>query len=178
MTAVSTYPYWHYFDAFPPGQLNAVYRGNGIPLPWGNMRLVNDPCQHWAVFRMLNSRSPGPSAQISLLDVGREPHIYCCESLRIEDLAGEQVVLCAGIDVNPALEAQGHDAAAIAGELRRGCIRKAGSTPIGPRHRKPLLEVAELLNIEWLSRGVEAPAQLICPRSGTCPREPKCNADA
>ncbi|PKH98901.1 DUF3612 domain-containing protein, partial [Shewanella sp. 11B5] len=39
MTVVSPYPHWHYFDAYAPGKLKAVYRGNGIPLPWGNMRL-------------------------------------------------------------------------------------------------------------------------------------------
>ncbi len=37
MTAVSPYSHWHYFDAYTPGKLKAVYRGNGIPLPWGNM---------------------------------------------------------------------------------------------------------------------------------------------
>jgi len=63
MSSVSPYPYWHYFDAYPPGNLRAVYRGNGIPLPWGNMTLVSDPCQHWAVFRMLNTRSNRPSAR-------------------------------------------------------------------------------------------------------------------
>src|SRR5690606_17876375 len=31
MTKVSPYPYWHFFDAYPPGYLRAVYRGNGIP---------------------------------------------------------------------------------------------------------------------------------------------------
>ncbi len=38
MTVVSPYPHWHYFDAYGEGKLKAVYRGNGIPLPWGNMR--------------------------------------------------------------------------------------------------------------------------------------------
>ena len=55
MTAVSPYQHWHYFDAYTPGKLKAVYRGNGIPLPWGNMRQVEDPCQHWAVFRMFEA---------------------------------------------------------------------------------------------------------------------------
>ena len=36
MTKVSPYPYWHFFDAYPPGYLRAVYRGNGIPLPRNN----------------------------------------------------------------------------------------------------------------------------------------------
>jgi len=44
MTKVSPYPYWHFFDAYPPGYLRAVYRGNGIPLPWGNLAQVSDPC--------------------------------------------------------------------------------------------------------------------------------------
>ena len=54
MTKVSPYPYWHFFDAYPPGYLRAVYRGNGIPLPWGNMAQVSDPCPQWAVFRMID----------------------------------------------------------------------------------------------------------------------------
>ena len=29
MTKVSPYPYWHFFDAYPPGFLRAVYRANG-----------------------------------------------------------------------------------------------------------------------------------------------------
>ncbi len=56
MTKVSPYPYWHFFDAYPPGYLRAVYRGNGIPLPWGNLAQVSDPCPHWAVFRMIDSQ--------------------------------------------------------------------------------------------------------------------------
>ncbi len=54
MTKVSPYPYWHFFDAYPPGYLRAVYRGNGIPLPWGNLAQVSDPCPNWAVFRMID----------------------------------------------------------------------------------------------------------------------------
>jgi len=79
MPSVSPYPFWHYFDAYPPGNLRAVYRGNGIPLPWGNMTLISDPCQHWAVFRMLNTRSTKPSSQISVLRVGdpRRKYQYC-----------------------------------------------------------------------------------------------------
>ena len=118
MTAVSPYTHWHYFDAYTPGKLKAVYRGNGIPLPWGNMRQVTDPCQHWAVFRMFEVKDAGSSAQLSLLDVNGEPRIYCCESTKVEDLAGNQHVLCAGIDLNPAIAAQGLDAATLAAEMK------------------------------------------------------------
>ncbi len=96
MTVVSPYPHWHYFDAYGEGKLKAVYRGNGIPLPWGNMRKVNDPCQHWAVFRRLSQPQQGSSAQISILTVGDEPRIYCCESLNVVDPALQQPCLVCG----------------------------------------------------------------------------------
>ncbi|MBT8091846.1 MAG: DUF3612 domain-containing protein, partial [Gammaproteobacteria bacterium] len=111
MSSVSPYPHWHYFDAYPPGNLRAVYRGNGIPLPWGNMTMVSDPCQHWAVFRMLHTTSKKPSSQISVLRSGDDKRLYCCQSIRGTDAAGNPHVMCAGIDLSPALRAQNIDAA-------------------------------------------------------------------
>lgn len=176
MTAVSSYPHWHYFDAYPPGRLHAVYRGNGIPLPWGNMRLVQDPCPQWAVFRQIGSATNRTSAQISVLETGSEPRIYCCESVNVEDLSGNGHVVCAGIDVNPALAAQGADAVAIAGALKAACVANGGSTAIPSDIKGELRQVAKLLNIAWIDRGIESDARLICPRSGACPRTPSCHA--
>jgi len=176
MTAVSSYPHWHYFDAYPPGRLQAVYRGNGIPLPWGNMRLVQDPCQHWAVFRMIGTGDGTPSAQISVMDVGGEARIYCCESVNVDDLSGRNHVLCAGIDVNPALASQGADAPDIAAQLKAACSANGGSVKVPDAIRDELRRAARLLNIAWLDRGIENPARLICPRSGACPRTPSCHA--
>ncbi|MFK7861646.1 MAG: DUF3612 domain-containing protein [Granulosicoccus sp.] len=176
MTVVSSYPHWHYFDAYPPGKLLAVYRGNGIPLPWGNMRMVQDPCQHWAVFRMIDADLEQSSSQVSVMDVGSEPRIFCCESVRVNDMSGSNHVLCAGIDVNPALEAQGADAATIASSLKKACIDNRGSVDIPASIRKELQQTAKLLNIEWLNRGIEKPARMICPRSGACPRSPSCHS--
>jgi len=174
MTAVSSYPYWHYFDAYSAGKLNAVYRGNGIPLPWGNMREVQDPCNHWAVFRMLVGEFKGSSAQISIMRVGTDTRIYCCESIKVADIAGNTEVLCAGIDVNPALEAQGKDAAGIAQELMRVCVSNGGNAQIPKAITKDLASVARILNIAWLERGIEKEARVICPRRGACPRQPCC----
>jgi len=139
------------------------------------MRLVQDPCQHWAVFRMLNADSTGTSAQISLLDTGTETRIYCCESLQVTDVAGTQQVLCAGIDINPALEAQGADPRSIASDLKDICVKKGGLAPIPASIKRDLIRVARILNIEWVERGVEKEARLICPRSSACPRRPKCH---
>ena len=174
MTAVSPYEYWHYFDAYPPGKLRAVYRGNGIPLPWGNMRMVQDPCQQWAVFRMLdkNKRS---TAQISVLDTEGQPRIYSCESIAVTDLGGSSHVLCAGIDLNPALDNQGIDSENVAQELKAACAENGGTALIPSSIKKELSTVANILNIGWVDRGIENQARVICPRSGACPRNPCCS---
>lgn len=178
MTVVSSYPHWHYFDAYPPGRLLAVYRGNGIPLPWGNMRLVQDPCQHWSVFRMINADANQSVSQVSVMDVGSEPRIFCCESMHVNDMSGSSHVLCAGIDVMPALEAQGSDAAGLAHSLKLACNEQGGSVEIPASIRKELQQTARLLNIEWLNRGLQKPAHMICPRSAACPRSPSCHCAA
>ncbi len=174
MTAVSPYSHWHYFDAYTPGKLKAVYRGNGIPLPWGNMRKVEDPCQHWAVFRMFDVQGQQSSAQLSLLEVQGQPRIYCCESTRVLDLAGNAHVLCAGIDLNPAIAAQGMDADAMAQELKALCNSQGGAGQIPPAMKSTLKTVANILNINWVTRSLQKPAQLICARGNHCPRDPAC----
>jgi len=174
MTAVSPYSHWHYFDAYTPGKLKAVYRGNGIPLPWGNMRKVEDPCQHWAVFRMFDGQGQQSSAQLSLLEVQGQPRIYCCESTRVLDLAGNTHVLCAGIDLNPAIAAQGMDADAMAQELKALCNSQGGAGQIPAAIKSTLSTVANILNINWVARSLQKPAQLICARGNHCPRDPAC----
>lgn len=176
MTAVSPYPHWHYFDAYSPGKLKAVYRGNGIPLPWGNMRRVEDPCHHWSVFRMIDAPVKGTASQISILNVNDQPRIYCCESMYVEDLAGQNHVLCAGIDLNPAIDAQGKSALDIAEALKATCVKKGGSAAIPLAIKKDLASVSRILNIAWVARGIEGEARLICPRGAECPRRPSCYA--
>ena len=153
MSSVSPYPHWHYFDAYPPGNLRAVYRGNGIPLPWGNMRMVLDPCQHWAVFKMLNTRSTKPSAQISVLRSGSDARLYCCQSIRSKDAAGNAHVLCGGIDLAPALRSQGFDADEIIAGIEKSCNRSGGTGQIPPDARRKLESVSKILNIGWVADG-------------------------
>lgn len=174
MTVVSPYPHWHYFDAYAPGKLKAVYRGNGIPLPWGNMRQVQDPCQHWAVFRLINQKQTESSAQISILEVDGQPRIYCCESMNVDDLTDISHVLCAGIDLNPAIEAQGKDATAIATALKHACVKGGGSSAIPSKIKRDIATVAKILNIGWIERGLDSEARLICARGNHCPRMPSC----
>jgi transcriptional regulator with XRE-family HTH domain len=174
MSSVSPYRHWHYFDAYPPGNLRAVYRGNGIPLPWGNMRMVLDPCRHWAVFRMLNTRSTRPAAQVSVLRNGDDARLYCCQSIRSRDPAGNAHVLCAGIDLSPALNSQGFDARAVIDEIETSCHRGGGTAPVPSDARRKLENVGKILNIGWIGAGAAEDASIICPRSSGCPREKHC----
>jgi transcriptional regulator with XRE-family HTH domain len=174
MPSVSPYPFWHYFDAYPPGNLRAVYRGNGIPLPWGNMTLISDPCQHWAVFRMLNTRSTKPSSQISVLRVGDDKRLYCCQSVRSKDAAGNAHVLCAGVDLAPALRAQNIEPMETIEAIENSCNSNGGSGPIPDEARSQLESIGKILNIGWVAEGARKDATIICPRSSGCPRDKHC----
>jgi transcriptional regulator with XRE-family HTH domain len=179
MTAVSPYRHWHFFDGYEPGYLRAVYRGNGIPLPWGNMSLVPDPCPHWAVFRLLRDHGAEaepmpPVSQVSVMHDGTAPRLFCCHSLRTRDAAGASHVLSVGIDLAPAFAAQGLDAGAIVAGIDEACRRAGGSAALPGEAADAIRTVGHVLNIAWVARSAEAAASLICPRSSGCPRPSAC----
>ena len=139
ITAVSSYPYWHYFEAYQPGYLTAVYRGNGIPLPWGNMAMVSDPCPNWAVFRILNeSHVDNPQTQISVLKHENETYLYCCYSVRLRDLAGNLKLYSLGIDLIPALNNQGIDASTLLSNLVEECQQHGGETELNSETKEEI----------------------------------------
>lgn len=174
MTAVSPYRHWHYFDAYSPGKLKAVYRGNGIPLPWGNMTKVDDPCLHWSVFNMISAPTDGTSAQLSIMNVNGQSRLYVCESIRVQDMATNHHVLCAGIDLTPAIHAQGQNVEAITEEIQQNCVNAGGSMKLTSGLKTNLLSVAKILNINWVERAIEKEAKMICSRGNVCPRQPSC----
>src|SRR3984957_16333877 len=183
MTAVSPYRHWHFFDGYPPGYLRAVYRGNGIPLPWGNMSLVSDPCPRWAVFRLLQQAPEAPSlqrpkSQISVMQDGKRARLYCCHSLLTRDALDELHVLSVGVDLLPALDAQGFDGEemveAVAQSSRRGGCYVFVAWPAAAAIRA----ASQVLNIAWIADALSSPASVICPRSGACPRPPQSCASA
>ena len=177
MTAVSPYRHWHFFDAYPPGYLRAVYRGNGIPLPWGNMSLVSDPCPRWAVFRLLR-QTPArpllqkPKSQISVMQDGKRSRLYCCHSLLTRDASNEVHVLSVGVDLLPALEAQGFDAENVVAAVADSCRRGGGDGAIPAEAAAGIRAASQVLNIAWIADALGSPASVICPRSGACPRRP------
>ena len=175
MTAASTYRHWHYFDAYPPGYLRSVYRGNGIPLPWGNMSMVSDPCPQWAVFFLLNQpQARKPTSQISVLQDGDRSLLYCCHSFRTKDSAGNTHVLSVGIDLAPALESQGFETADLVQSIAESCRNNNGQALPPLAAQKAIRNTGRVLNIDWVGQAVEKPASMICPRSSECPRPKRC----
>jgi transcriptional regulator with XRE-family HTH domain len=183
MTAVSPYRHWHFFDAYPPGYLRAVYRGNGIPLPWGNMSLVSDPCPRWAVFRLLQQTPEAPSvqrpkSQISIMQDGKRARLYCCHSLLTRDALDELHVLSVGVDLLPALDAQGFDGEHIVAAVAESCRRGGGDGAIPAEASTAIRAASQVLNISWIADALNSQASVICPRSGACPRQPQSCASA
>ncbi|HWM71228.1 MAG TPA: DUF3612 domain-containing protein [Steroidobacteraceae bacterium] len=175
MTKVSPYPYWHFFDAYPPGYLRAVYRGNGIPLPWGNLAQVSDPCPNWAVFRMIEgTRGEASGSQISVLRDGERSLLYCCNSQRVRDMAGNPHVLSVGVDLAPALDSNGAATAELVESIFKECLHRRGEAKIPKAAAQVLRAVANVLNIAWIEDALSQPARIICPRSTRCPRPERC----
>lgn len=174
MTKVSAYPYWHFFDADAPGHFRAVYRGNGIPLPWGNMARATDPCPNWAVFRMFEN-TPNTSSQISVLRENDQWQLYCCYTLRTRDMAGNPHVLSVGIDLLPALSSNGADAVQIVDSIAEDCLRKKGQAKVNRAATDAIREVANILSIAWVDESLELPARIICSRCSSCPRQGQCD---
>jgi transcriptional regulator with XRE-family HTH domain len=178
MTAVSPYRHWHFFDGYPPGFLRTVYRGNGIALPWGNLSLVPDPCPHWAVFRLLRqpqgAEANKPTSQLSVMQEGDRIRLYACHSLLTRDAADAMRVLSVGVDMAPALAAQGHDADRIAEDIWDACQRHGGEAAVANEAAESLRNVAHVLRIGWIADATAGKARIICTRSASCPRERRC----
>lgn len=184
MTAVSNYRHWHFFDAYRPGILRTVYRGNGISLPWGNLSVVPDPCPHWAVFRLLREQAAAtvtpdtPTSQLSVMLLNGEPRLYACHSLMTRDAANADRVLSVGVDLGPALLAQGHDAKRLTTDLWEACQRSNGAAVVTDQAAEQIRNVGHVLRIGWISAALSGKARIICSRSAACPRDRSCNSRA
>ena len=177
VTAVSQYPYWHYFEAYQPGFLTAVYRGNGIPLPWGNLNAVNDPCPNWSVFRLLNEDYVNnPQSQISVLKTDQSSHLYACYSIRIRDSADNLKLYSLGLDLIPALKDQGLDHKAILEMAEESCMKKNGESLLDDEVITALQQISHILKIGWIKDALDHPARIICPRSSSCKRAMPCKS--
>jgi hypothetical protein len=122
---------------------------------------------------MLNERRER-SSQISILREGDRTLMYCCHTLRTEDMARNPHVLSVGIDLVPALRSNGLQADEVVNAVAEACLRNHGQAAIPEFAANAIKTVARVLNIAWLEDALVNPASIICPRSTNCPRTERC----
>jgi len=62
----------------------------------------------------------------------------------------------------------------MAAELKQLCVSSSGGAKVPKTIQTALTSVANILNINWVARSLQKPAQLICARGNSCPRKPSC----
>jgi len=104
---------------------------------------------------------------------GKRELLYCCHSLLTRDAIDEVHVLSVGVDLLPALEAQGIDGASVVAAVAESCRRGGGDGRIPADAAASIRAASQVLNIAWIADALDSPASVICPRSGACPRQPR-----
>jgi hypothetical protein len=127
------------------------------------------------VFQML--RNPGnaktshkPRSQISVMPDGEHTRLYCCHSMLTRDAAAVSHVISVGVDLSPALSAQGYDEATLVQSISEACRKGGGDAVIPAEAREALQTVSKVLNIGWIGDALAQQATTICSRSNRCPR--------
>ena len=83
-------------------------------------------------------------------------------------------VLCAGVDLAPALAAQNINAMNTIEMIEKSCNDGGGSAPVPREARRQLESIGKILNIGWIAEGTQKDGTIICPRSSSCPRDHHC----
>ena len=175
MTVVSPYKYWHYFDVYSPGYLRALYRGDRIRMPWGNMRIVNNPCNQWGVFKMLNQKGAAkPFPQISILKDKHDTYLNSSISIKVKDISNTPHVLCLGLNLEQALKKQIDNYDDFINDLESSIQKFGGKGMIPKAHAKEINKISRMLNIHWIEEALNNEIDITCTRNENCPREKKC----
>jgi hypothetical protein len=93
--------------------------------------------------------------------------------LLTRDALDEVHVLSVGVDLVPALEAQGFDGESVVAAVADSCRRGGGDGRIPAAAAGSIRAASQVLNIAWIGDALNSPASVICPRSGACPRLPQ-----
>ena len=67
---------------------------------------------------------------------GKRARLYCCHSLLTRDALDELHVLSVGVDLLPALDAQGFDGESVVAQVAESCRRGAATARFPPRRRR------------------------------------------
>ena len=156
MTVVSPYKYWHYFDAYAPGYLRALYRADGIKMPWSNIKIKNNPFKQWNVYKMLGQKGIlKPLPLISILKGKNKTYLNSSISMRMKDASGTSHVLCLGLNLENALKKQMNNYDDFISDLERSSGSINRKQPIKKVHAKEIVKLSRILNIKWIAEALE-----------------------
>jgi hypothetical protein len=86
------------------------------------------------------------------------------------DAAAVSHVISVGVDLSPALAAQGYDESSLVNAVAEACRKGGGDAPIPAETAEALQTVSKVLNIGWIGDALAQHATTICSRSNRCPR--------
>jgi hypothetical protein len=92
--------------------------------------------------------------------------------MHTKDAAGVAHVLSVGVDLSPALSAQGYDESTLVESVAAACRKGGGDAAIPADAKDALRTVSKVLNIGWIADALTHEATTICSRSNHCPRPP------
>tara|TARA_B100000959_G_C14869425_1_gene577714 strand:- start:600 stop:1103 length:504 start_codon:yes stop_codon:yes gene_type:complete len=144
-------------------------------MPWGNMRMVTNPCSQWGVFKMLQDNNNNKFSQISILKDKKESRIYSSVSMLSKDISNTNHVLSLGIDLERFLKKQVENYNDFLHELENSIMKSGGTSMLQNSHSKILTKLSKILNISWVSDSIQNPVEIICARSTECPRSKRCD---
>jgi len=82
-------------------------------------------------------------------------------------------VLSVGVDLLPALDAQGFHGEDVVSAVAEACRSGGGDGVIPAQAAAAIRAASQVLNIAWIAEALDSVASVICPRSGACPRQPQ-----
>ena len=115
-----------------------------------------------------------PKSQISVMQDGKRARLYCCHSLLTRDALDELHVLSVGVDLLPALDAQGFDGESVVAAVAESCRAAAATARFRPKPPPTFAPPRRCSTSPGSPMRSIRTASVICPRSGACPRQPRC----
>jgi hypothetical protein len=94
---------------------------------------------------------------------GKRARLYCCHSLLTRDALDELHVLSVGVDLLPALDAQGFDGESVVAAVAEACRRGGGDGKIPERGRRSIRAASQVLNIAWIADALDSPGERHLP---------------
>ena len=156
MTVVSPYKFWHYFDIYSPGYLRALYRADGIRMPWSNMNVENNPFKQWEAFKLLSQKGKlKPFPLISILKDGNSTYLNSSISMKVRDVSGTPHLLCLGLNLESAIKKQIASYDDFISSLEAKIKKSKRKYLINGIHAKEISKLSRILNIKWIEEALE-----------------------